>query len=395
MGCMELSTNYTTLESRETKPKIALIATIPFSIKVFLFPHIEVLAKDFDIVIMTAKDDTGCFEGLLSGVEFKPFPIVREISLIDDIKSLYFLYKALRQENVSIVHSITPKAGLLTMLAGRFARVPNRLHTFTGQVWATQTGIMRRVLKYFDRIIVSSSSLVLADSISQRLFLEDQKVVPRNELMVLGDGCLNGVDCKRFFPDRRQRDETRRALSLNNDDFLILYLGRIKKEKGVLDLAQAFVKIKRKIKNATLVFVGPDEENLESEIRNTTALFQSDIRFVPYTAEPEYFMMAADVFCMPSYREGFGSVIVEAAACNVPSVASRVYGLTDAIAEGETGLMHTAGNIDELTEAIVCLAEDHQLRESLGAAARRRSMDLFSQERISKEWRKLYIDLLT
>jgi len=279
-------------------------------------------------------------------------PIERTIAPWADIKALWVLYWRFRKNLPLAVHTITPKAGLLGMMAALCARVPVRVHSFTGQVWVTRTGFMRWLLKVADKLIAVMATDVLVDSPSQRDFLIAEGVLTAERSCVLGAGSICGVDTERFSPNENVREVVRNELGVDSDVIVCLYLGRLNSDKGVLDLASAWAQVAEKHPNSELWVIGPDEADYFQQMQVILGKAISQVKRVDFTPTPERFMRAADLFCLPSYREGFGSSVIEAAACGVPTLASRIYGLTDAVAEGETGWMHKAGDVQELAQQL-------------------------------------------
>jgi glycosyltransferase involved in cell wall biosynthesis len=167
-------------------------------------------------------------------------------------------------------------------------------------------------------------------------------------------------------------------------------LGRLKRDKGVLDLAQAFSKFARDHEGAYLLIVGPDEDSIEADIRQACGHCISRIRFGGYTDNPELWLATCDVLCLPSYREGFGTVIIEAASAGLPAIGSRIYGITDAIDEGVTGLLHNPGDVSDLANKMRILAGDKELRRSLGFAARERAHCYYSKDTVTSGLLKFY-----
>jgi len=164
---------------------------------------------------------------------------------------------------------------------------------------------------------------------------------------------------------------------------VFLYVGRLKRDKGLFELAKAFLSISNKIDNIALWIVGPDEDNIKNEIKMVMSGCDNDVRFIPYTTKPEDYLMSSDVFCLPSYREGFGSTIIEAAACGVPSIGSRIYGITDAIIDGKTGVLVEKGSISSLATAMQNLVDDSCYREKLGKSAKKRALESFHQQLVT------------
>jgi glycosyltransferase involved in cell wall biosynthesis len=250
------------------------------------------------------------------------------------------------------------------------------------------------LLKTMDRLLAWSATHLLTDSASQRQFLADQGITDEEKLSVLADGSISGVDVEKFRPDTAVRSEARRELGITDDAVLLLFLGRLNRDKGVLDLADAFANVAPRSAQLHLLLVGPDEGDLKEEIKDITAAFPDRLHFIDYTDRPEACFAAADVFCLPSYREGFGTSVIEAAACGLPAVASRIYGLTDAVEEGVTGLLFPPGNMEALAAAMNQLAIDDALRLRLGRQARERAIRDFSSEQVTRAWLDYYAALL-
>jgi glycosyltransferase involved in cell wall biosynthesis len=289
-----------------------------------------------------------------------------------------------------VVHSVTPKAGLLAMLAAWLARVPVRIHTFTGQVWATRRGTGRMLLRAMDRLIARLATHVLVDSPSQRDFLIGSGVVSAGKASVLANGSICGVDAERFRPDAAARTRIRNEAGVRDDAILFLYLGRLSRDKGVLDLARAFAGLATQHTSAHLALVGPDEEGLRDRIGDIVGKFANRVSVRHFTARPEQSMAGADVFCLPSYREGFGQVAIEAAATGLPVIASRIYGIVDAVVEGETGLLHAPADVEALRSHMETLMLRPDLRRRLGEAGRARALRDFSAERVTRALLEYY-----
>ena len=373
--------------------KICFVATIPAAVNSFLRDHIQAAGEIYSVTVVCNSEDKHLLEGLNAQIIF--LPIERKPSPLKDLLALIQLVKLFRQEKFDIVHSITPKAGFLSMIAASLTGIPNRIHTFTGQVWVNKVGWKRSVLKIFDKLIVLFSTNILVDSRSQLDFLVSEGVLSEGKGIVIGQGSICGVDTNRFCPDANMRDEVRSDLSISSEQFVILFLGRLNRDKGVLDLGVAFTDIALKRSNVVLVLVGAEEDVLFEQIQQIFGLgIIERVHRVSFTNNPERYMAAADVFCLPSYREGFGQVIIEAGAGGVPSVASRIYGITDAVEEGKTGLLFTAGDISGLTQSLLKLIDGPFLRQEMGDAARARALELFPSHKITEEMLKFYTDLL-
>jgi len=293
------------------------------------------------------------------------------------------------------VHTLTPKAGLLGMLAARLAGVPVRLHTFQGEVWVTRRGALRWLLKSLDRLLARLATDLLVVSASERAFLIATGLIPAAKSRVLNHGSIAGVNCERFKPDASARAALRAELGIPADALVFLFVGRLKRDKGVLDLACAFAALSRETTACRLLIVGPDEDGLLPEIEQVCSTCRSHLHVAGLSAVPERYMAASDLLCLPSYREGFPTTIIEAAATGLPAVASRIYGITDAIVEGDTGLLFEAGDVQQLALSMRTLAGDADLRRQMGQKARERALRDFSQAQLTAALLARYRELLS
>ncbi len=371
--------------------KLCYVATIPAVVHAFLRGHIQTAAEKYQVTVVCNSADKHLLDGL--NARLISLPIERKPSPWRDMLVLFYLFTLFRREQFDIVHSIMPKTGMLAMFASWLARVPVRIHTFTGQVWVTKRGLQRILLKSFDKLIANFAICILADSPSQREFLLHEKGLYRHKIKVIGAGSICGVDPLRFHPDLPAMQLVRQELGIKQAAKVILYVGRLNRDKGILDLAAAFNLIARQYPDVVLLLVGAEEEVRFSHIQDVCSENRNRLYYVSFTSQPERYMAAAEIFCLPSYREGFGLTIIEAAACAVPAVASRIYGITDAVEDGVTGILFPAGDVNSLTQALLKLITENDLLQQMGNAARTRALELFSSEKISRELLMLYDQL--
>lgn len=364
--------------------KVCFVVSSETTVTAFLLHQIAALSRHYEVSVVANTLDTGFLERHGLGAKVFPVPVERKVSPLRDLRALIILARLFRGQRFDAVHSVSPKAGLLAALAGVLSRIPIRIHTFTGQVWVTRRGLPRFLLKSADKVLAYLATHILVDSHSQRNFLLAEKVIPRDRSYVLANGSISGVDASRFRPDPEARSMIRGGESIPETDTLFLFLGRMNRDKGVLDLAEAFSRLRAARDYVHLIFVGRDEENMLPRIREICSSCANAIHHVDYTDVPERYMAGADVLCLPSYREGFGSVVIEAAAAGIPAIATRIYGITDAIEEGVTGLLYETGNVDQLTDRMKYLVEDPVQRRRLGEKARVRILRDFSQETVTR-----------
>jgi glycosyltransferase involved in cell wall biosynthesis len=359
------------------------------TLRAFLAPQVAAMRESYAVTIVANLGD-GELQTPGPGVDIVSVPIERRIAPWRDLMALVSLARLFRKSRFAGIQSVTPKAGLLAMLAGFVARVPVRVHIFTGQVWVTRRGAARWFLKLMDRVIARCATHVLVDSGSQRDFLIAEGVVSADRSRVLAKGSISGVDATRFKPDPQARRELRTQLGYREDDIVFVFLGRLNRDKGVLDLAAAFARLAAADDRLRLLFVGPDEDGMQDAMQHALGAASKRAGFVGDTDLPERYLAATDVFCLPSYREGFGTTIIEAGACGVPALGSRIYGITDAIEDGVTGLLFEPGNVRELAERMGQLARDPALRQRLGEKARAKALRDFPVSAVTTELVRLY-----
>lgn len=363
-----------------SRKRICFIATVPMAVSAFLRLHIEHLAQTYEVFVVS--NFSGHHLSSDERVTYIDLPLARDIALYSDLRVLIMLVRLFCHHRFDVVHSVTPKAGLLGMIAARIACIPVRIHWFTGQVWVTRRGLMRAVLKAADRVISMMASHTLADSPSQKDFLITERVCKGNQVEVIGDGSICGVDGKRFRPDPQARERVRAEHGIPNGASVVLFLGRLNKDKGLREMADSMLELNDRFPTLHWLVVGPDEGGMVEHILSVAGGLGDRLHFQGFTQEPEAYMAAADIFCLPSYREGFGSSVLEAAATGIPSVATRIYGLTDAVEDGVSGLLVSPACVPELVEALQRLLDDKQLLSTMGAYARHRALQRFSRERI-------------
>lgn len=354
------------------RPSLCIVTAVPMSLEAFWPPLLSRAQADFDLSVVASGADSALVERL--GIHATPIdvPIPRRPSPFADWRALRALTRIFARERFDIVHSQTPKAGLLAMSAARRAGVPVRVHTFTGQVWATQRGAWRTALKHFDCRTARAATALLADSASQARFLVDQGVVSAARITTLHHGSMSGVDARRFRPDADSRAEVRRTYRTPEHAIVLLFVGRLQRDKGIGELLQAFAHLASGRPMLRLWLVGPDE-GAGAAVASLPSAVRSAVVVTGLTRAPERCMAAADLLVLPSHREGFGNVVIEAAACGIPAAASRIPGLVDAVVDGETGLLHQVGSVDALEQALTTLIDDGGLRRRLGEAALQRA----------------------
>jgi glycosyltransferase involved in cell wall biosynthesis len=379
--------------------KIARIATVPYSIATQIGDQVVYLRNlGMQVVIISGDGPELARFPFSESLRHECIAIHRSINLGKDIIAVAKLFFTLRKHQFMIIHSITPKAGLLTAVAGFFARVPIRIHTFTGQPWVNKKGMIRLITRFCDRLIGLLNTKCYADSRSQMDFLIKEGIISQDKISVIGAGSLAGVDLKRFNSSRWSHDEKMRLrsdLRISHDSKVITFVGRIAKEKGIVELIQAFLSLVHNHYNADLLLIGPlDQDRGGQDFVPTENLTKSSrIHYIGYADAPERYLSISDIFCLPSYREGFGTVVIEAAAMGLPCVGTRIYGLADAVQDGQTGILVPPQDAEALKNALMQFLENPELVKQMGKAARERVVKEFGariiNEKTAIEYEKL------
>ena len=372
--------------------KICFITAVPSSANSFLKSHMTALGADYKVYYVSSEPDETKITVSHDG--YHCIDIQRGISLKKDIKALRLLTKYFKQEHFDAVHSVTPKAGLLTSIAGFFAKVPVRIHIFTGQVWANKGGLMRWLLKFMDKLIVHCDNYILTDGEGQRQYLIQQGVLKEKNSQVSGKGSICGVDLNRFVPSEEVRLSARTEVGVSDEKLVFVFMGRLSHDKGLYELLPAFDKIASERKDVFLLLFGSDEESVASHFPEYTNLNNNNFLYYGPTPEPQKMLQAGDVFVLPTYREGFGSSVIEASALGLPVICSDAYGVMDAMVDNVTGIRCRVGNVESLYNAMKQFVEKPELINKLGEAGRSRVVNDFDGKIMTQHWVDFYHKLV-
>ncbi len=387
--------------------KIIRTSTIPLSLNILLKGQLRFLANYFEVIGISSEGTDLKEIERREDIKTIAIQMERGISPIKDLISLFKLYVQFKKENPQIVHSITPKAGLLTMLAGKMAGVPIRIHTFTGLIFPTKKGIMQKLLIKMDQLLCWSSTNIYPEGNGVKNDLIEYKITNK-PLKVLANGNVNGIDLNYFSKDcnsEQIQSKLKKELGIQPDDFVFIFVGRLVGDKGINELVEAFQKLEIRdlklgissehqisslqspISNSQsripkLLLVGPLETELDplkeetlKEIelnKNIISVgFQKDVR--PYFA-------ISNALVFPSYREGFPNVVMQAGAMELPSIVSNINGCNEIIVEGENGTIIPVKNAEAITVAMQKLMEDKDYYLSLKNNARPMIQSRYEQQ---------------
>lgn len=360
--------------------KIIRVATVPLSLNILLRNQFKFLRKYYHVVAISSPGEDLFEVGTRENVDIKGIEIKRKISIINDITALYKLYVYFRKEKPLIVHSITPKAGLLSMMAAKLAGIPIRMHTFTGLIFPTSTGAMKHLLIWMDRLLCYCATNIYPEGQGVRNDLVKYNIT-KKPLKILANGNVNGIDLTFFDPSIFSEEDKlslKEKLAILPDDFVFIFIGRLVKDKGINELIHAFKKLSSS--KAKLLLVGslePDhglEDNTLHEIKNNP-----DIISVGFQKDVRLFLAISDALVFPSYREGFPNVVMQAGAMGLPSIVTDINGSNEIIIHNENGIIIPPKNDLFLYESMVMVSKDLALREKLKRNARQMIADRYQQ----------------
>lgn len=362
------------------KIKIIRATTVPLSLNTFCKGMLRELSERYEVVGLSSPGDALQEVAMREGVRTIAQPMERRISLFRDFKALVGIIKVFRKEQPAMVHSMTPKAGLLCMVAGWMTKVPVRVHTFTGLVFPTSTGLKRRILMFTDWLTCACATHVIPEGEGVKNDLLSNHIT-KKPLRVLGYGNVMGVDMDYYS----RRQEIKDLAEKLRDDSVItfLFVGRIVRDKGVNELCAAFTQLNKTIPQSRLWLVGEYEDSLDpisDEARRVVSEY-SAIHAVGVKRGDELlaYYAAADCFVLPSYREGFPNTVLEAGAMGLPSIVTDINGSREIIIEGENGIIVRPKDANALYEAMQRIAHDKAWREQMAGNARKMVGDRFEQ----------------
>jgi glycosyltransferase involved in cell wall biosynthesis len=332
--------------------KIVFVTANFFSAKAFALPLAIGCEQISDVILVGnfSREEARKLECMSQEkISIKSIPLVRRPHFWSDAVALIKLIVLFLREQPDIVHSITPKSGLLTQLAGFLVCVPVRLHTFTGQVWQNFKGLKRDFFILLDKLIVRLCTVPLSDGFEQTHFLKSSGVVKvAEEISVIGSGSIAGIDFDRIDAPIKIPDVIQ-GFGSREDVFIILFMARITKDKGIDVLMESFIELSRRHPKVKLVIVGPDEEGLVESIQLRK---YPNVVVHDYVDDPLPFIKSCDIFVSPSFREGFPMTLLSVLAVGKPAFVSDIHGHRELVEFGDETFLHQPGNSSQLIEQI-------------------------------------------
>ena len=372
------------------------VSNLYFNLSYFIgdqFLHFN--KKGYKLFVICSKSEYLSEYSKKMRFEYKEIPILRRISVIQDIISIIGICKFISKRKIDIVVGHTPKGALLSMIASYIMRVKKRIYFRHGLVYETSSGIKRFIFINVERITSFLATDIVCVSKSVNDVSIEHKLNKPQKQVVLGKGSCTGIDSEfKFNPKLIEKDKQkklRECLGVEKNDFVIAYCGRLVKDKGIIELVNAFVEIRKKDKHMKLLLVGMFEDRdalpdtIKSEILNNTSIIYTGF----INDDIQYYYSLMDLFVFPSYREGFGMVVLEASSMKIPVLVSKSTGCIDSIIEGKTG-EYIEIDSEKIVDSLEKMTTEGNYKK-YGNNGRKFVVDFFDQKLVWKEIEKLYI----
>ncbi len=356
------------------KDKIIRSSTVARSMDSFLAGQLSFLNNHFKIIAVSGEDEY--LKNLREREKIATYSVAmqRQISPVKDLIALIRLYNFFRKEKPCIVHSITPKAGLLSMCAAYFAKVPVRMHTFTGLIFPSKKGAMRFLLSGLDKLLCRFATNIYPEGYGVKDELIKNNIT-KKPLKVLANGSIKGINIQYFNPeifDVAGKNKIREELNIDKKDFVFVFIGRLVGDKGINELIAAFNILSNDYPYTKLILAGSFENDLDPLKPETIQIIKehANIIHLGFKNDVRPFYAIADALVFPSYREGFPNVVLEASAMGLPCIATNISGCNEIIVPDENGVIIPAKNTTALLQAMQKFITDTKYLEKLRLNAR-------------------------
>jgi glycosyltransferase involved in cell wall biosynthesis len=373
------------------KKKLIRVTTVPLSFDKLLGGQMNFMNSHYDVTAVSSEEDYLKDIGTKEQVKTLTLRLTRKITPLRDVIAVFRLYLFLKKEKPFIIHSHTPKAGIVAMLAGKLANTPNRLHTVAGLPLLEARGLKRILLNKVEKLTYACATNVYPNSNELLRIILENNFLPKGKAKVLGNGSSNGINTA-FFDnaqlDKKKIFKLKRELGLVDNDFVFVFVGRLVSDKGINELVESFLKLSENQKNCKLLLIGPYEELLDPLLPKTKKEIKSNINIITtgYVNDVRPFFAISEALVFPSYREGFPNVVMQAGAMGLPSIVTNINGCNEIIIQNKNGLIIQPKSVNELYIAMKNLVSNEELYKDLKFNARKLIVDRFEQNIL---WRKI------
>lgn len=380
--------------------KLIRITTVPVSLNVLLKGQLAFMNQFYKVIGVTSYVEAQFIEiQEREKIELVNVEFTRTISPLKDCISLYKLYVFLKKEKPFIVHSHTPKAGTIGMIAAKLAGVPHRFHTIAGLPLLESKGAKRKLLNIVEKITYSCATKIFPNSHGLKEIIVENKFTHADKLKVIANGSSNGIDCIHYnasLYSENDKTSLREKLGISSNDFVFIFVGRMVGDKGINELVKSFKRLSTDVENVKLLLVGPFENNLDPLKKNTIEEIDSNNKIIAVGAQKDvrpYFAIA-NVLVFPSYREGFPNVVMQAGAMGLPSIVTNINGCNEIIIEGENGLIIPVKNIELLYQAMIKILNEKDEYRIMSQKSRDLVVKRYEQKYVWEQLLKEYQSLI-
>lgn len=376
--------------------KIVRITTVPISLEKLLTGQLTYMSQYYHVVAISSENENLEKFGKENQVATFCLNLTRKITPIQDTIAIFRLIVFLLKNKPEIVHTHTPKAGMVGMIASKIAGVPHRLHTVAGLPLMEAVGVKRKILNLVEKLTYVCATKVYPNSKGLEEFILENNFAPKEKIKIIGNGSSNGINTAFFASEQISEEETlklKAQLDIAKDDFVFIFVGRLVKDKGINELITAFTNLN--LSKTKLLLVGPLESDLDPLLPETLTEIDENINIinVGYQSDVRPYFKVANVLVFPSYREGFPNVVMQAGAMGLPAIVSNINGCNEIIEEEKNGLIIPVKNSKAIEEAMREVYQEKSLFDQLKSNARQMIVSRYEQKIIWEAIRNEYENL--
>jgi len=377
------------------KQKLIRITTVPSSLRTLLRGQQRFMSNHYEVIGVSGDGDALAEVRQNEGIKTHVVEMTRTITPFKDLKAVYQLYKFFKTEKPFIVHTHTPKAGTVGMLAAKLAGVPHRLHTIAGLPLLEATGNKRKLLNTVEKFTYGCATRILPNSFGLEQIILEHKFTKPNKLKVIGNGSSNGINTEHYdttLVSEGVKTNLRAELNISKDDVVFIFIGRIVRDKGINELVAAFNSLSEKSENCKLILVGPRENHLDPLLPETEDLIKSNKQILAVGLQKDIrpYVAISDVLTFPSYREGFPNVVLQASCMGLPCIVGNINGCNEIIENNINGLIIPVKDAKAIENAMQFMIDFPEKRKAMIAHTRTRIIERYKQEFVWNELLKTY-----